>query len=104
MQAANSTSESEVPGPVAGELVLRLGLRFGIGVGIASALWLLFLQFTGNNPFGPKQLLGQLLVPFAVAGSQWLLRQRLAPARPGVGAGPGSGLAHGGTGRGRGGG
>ena len=85
MPVTNLTPEPEMPGPTAGELVVRLGLRFGIGVGVASALWLLFLQLTANNPFGPKQLLGQLLVPFAVAGSQWLLRRRLAPARPGVG-------------------
>ena len=29
--------------------------------------------------------MGQLLVPLAVAGSQWLLRRMLAPQRPGVG-------------------
>lgn len=75
----------ETPRPPARELILRLGLRFGIGVGIVSAVWLLFLQLTDNNPFGPKQLMSQLLVPFAVAGSQWMLRRQLAPARAGVG-------------------
>lgn len=67
------------------QVVWQLGLRFGVGVGIVCALWLLFLQLTNNNPLGPKQLMGQLLVPLAAAGSQWLLRQKLAPARPGVG-------------------
>ena len=63
----------------------QLALRFGVGAGIACALWLVFLQVTDNNPLGPKQLMGQLLVPLAAAGSQWLLRRTLAPARPGVG-------------------
>lgn len=63
----------------------QLALRFGVGAGVACALWLLFLQVSGNNPFGPKQLLGQLLVPMAAAGSQWVLRRRVAPARPGIG-------------------
>lgn len=67
------------------DAVWRLGLQFGIGAGILCALWLVFLQLTGNNPLGPKQLMGQLLVPMAAAGSQWLLRRTLAPARPGVG-------------------
>lgn len=84
MQAANSTSQPEMPRVSAKELILKLGLRFGVGVGVVGAAWLLFLQLTNNNPFGPKQLMGQLLVPFAVAGSQWLLRRQLAPARPGV--------------------
>ncbi|HET9503901.1 MAG TPA: DUF4199 family protein [Hymenobacter sp.] len=65
--------------------VRRLGLQFGLAAGAACALWLLFLQLTDNNPLGPKQLMGQLLVPMAAAGSQWLLRRTLAPARPGVG-------------------
>ena len=63
----------------------RLALRFGVGVGIACGLWLLFLHFTNNEPFSPKQIMGLLLVPFAAAGSQWLLRQAFAPARPGIG-------------------
>jgi hypothetical protein len=45
----------------------------------------LFLQWSGNNPFSPKQLMGLLTVPFIAAGSQWWLRQKLRPARPGVG-------------------
>jgi len=65
--------------------VRRLALRFGVGAGVACAAWLLFLQFTGNNPFGPKQLLGQFLVPLAAVASQWVLRRQAAPARPGAG-------------------
>ena len=67
------------------DAVWRLGLRFGVGAGVLCALWLVFLQLTGNNPLGPKQLMGQLLVPLLAAGSQWLLRRTLAPVRPGVG-------------------
>jgi hypothetical protein len=66
-------------------LVRRLALRFGVGAGVVCAAWLLFLQLTGNNAFGPKQLMGLLAVPFAAAGSQWWLRRTVAPARPGVG-------------------
>ncbi len=66
-------------------LVTRLSLRFGVGTGILNAAWLLGLQLTGNNAFGPKQVLAQLLVPLAALVSQWLLRQRLVPAKPGVG-------------------
>jgi len=65
--------------------VTQLALRFGVGAGIACAVWFLFLQFTGNNPFGPKQLLGQFLVPLAAVGSQWVLRRLAAPGRPGAG-------------------
>jgi hypothetical protein len=63
----------------------RLALRFGIGAGLVCGLWLLFLHFTGNEPFSPKQIMGLLMVPFAAAGSQWLLRREVAPARPGIG-------------------
>jgi|GEM_PF-950308 len=66
-------------------LVTRLALRFGVGVGILNAAWLLGLQLTGNNAFGPKQVLAQLLVPLAALVSQWLLRQQLVPDKPGVG-------------------
>ncbi|WP_223650987.1 DUF4199 family protein [Hymenobacter psoromatis] len=85
MQAANPNTKPEISRATAGELIVRLGLRFGVGVGVAGAAWLLFLQLTENNAFGPKQLMGQLLVPIAVAGSQWTLRRLLAPVPPGVG-------------------
>lgn len=84
MQPANPTPLGEEKSS-GSEAAVRLALRFGVGVGVLCALWLLILQLTGNNPFGPKQLLGQLLVPMAVVGSQWALRRAVAPALPGVG-------------------
>lgn len=69
----------------ASNLIVRLALRFGIGAGLVCAAWLLFLQWSGNNPFSPKQIMGLLVVPFVAAGSQWYLRRTLAPIRPGVG-------------------
>ena len=82
MQAVDSLSKPAAP---AWGLVLRLALRFGGGIGTLCGLWMLGLQLTGNNGFGPKQMLAQLLVPLAVAGSQWLLRRQLAPRKPGLG-------------------
>lgn len=49
------------------------------------ALWMVGLQLTGNNGFGPKQLLAQLLVPLAAVASEWWLRQQLKPEKPGLG-------------------
>ena len=66
-------------------LVLRLALRFGVGVGLACALWMAGLQMMGSNGFGPKQLLAQLLVPLAAVASEWVLRRQLRPHRPGLG-------------------
>lgn len=66
-------------------LIGQLALRFGAGAGLLCAVWLLFLQWSGNNPFSPKQIMGLLTVPFIAAGSQWFLRRRMAPVRPGVG-------------------
>lgn len=63
----------------------QLALRFGVAGGILCAGWMLVLLATGNNPFGPKQLLAQLLVPMLAVAAQWRLRQRLAPARAGIG-------------------
>lgn len=65
--------------------VWRWALRFGVGVGVLCALWLVLLQLTGNNPFGPKRLLAQFTVPIAVVASQWALRRGLRPEKPGVG-------------------
>ena len=65
-------------------LVGRVALRCGVGVGVACAGWMLILQMTGNNGFGPKQLLAQLLVPLVAVGSEWWLRQQLRPERPGL--------------------
>lgn len=77
------TGALNTSGPQGG--VGRLALRFGVGAGVACAMWLLFLQWTGNNPFSPKQIMGLLLVPLAAAGSQWIFRRQVSPARPGVG-------------------
>jgi len=66
-------------------LIVRLALRFGVGAGLVCAAWLLFLQWSGNNPFSPKQIMGLLVVPFVAAGSQWFLRYKLTPVAPGVG-------------------
>ena len=63
----------------------RLALLLGGGVGLVCGLWLVFLHLTGNNAFGPKQLLAQLLVPLVAVGSEWLLRRQLKPAKPGLG-------------------
>lgn len=64
---------------------MRWALRFGVGAGVLCALWLVVLQLTGNNPFGPKRLLAQFMVPLAVVTSQWALRRSLRPEKPGVG-------------------
>ena len=85
MQPKDSTTTiSANPAETRG-LVGKIGLRFGISAGIVCAAWLLFLQWSGNNPFSPKQIMGLLTVPFIAAGSQWVLRSKLAPMRPGVG-------------------
>lgn len=65
--------------------VWRWALRFGVGVGMLCALWLVVLQLTGNNPFGPKRLLAQFTVPIAVVASQWALRRSVLPGKPGLG-------------------
>jgi len=65
--------------------VTRLGLRFGIGVGLVCVGWMIFLHLSGNNAFGPKQILAQLLVPLAAVASEWMLRRNLKPEKPGLG-------------------
>jgi len=84
MVPLNEPAKSQ-PANLGAQAVRRLALRFGVGAGIVCGLWLLFLYFTGNEPFSPKQIMGILVVPFAAAASQWLLRREVAPARPGVG-------------------
>lgn len=76
----NTTEPEEAVG-----LVLRLAMRFGVGAGLACALWMAGLQMTGSNGFGPKQLLAQLLVPLAAVASEWMLRRKLRLHRPGLG-------------------
>ncbi len=72
--------------------VQQLALRFGLGAGLACAVWMVGLQLTGSNGFGPKQILAQLLVPLAAVASQWLLRKAAKPNKPGLGASLGVGL------------
>jgi hypothetical protein len=62
-----------------------MALRFGVAGGLLCAGWMLGLLATGNNPFGPKLLLAQLVVPLLAVAAEWRLRQRLAPEKPGVG-------------------
>ena len=83
---AANPAEQLVPeaDPNAG-LVIRLALRLGGAAGLACALWMVGLQLTGNNGFGPKQILAQLLVPLVALASEWLLRRRLRPEKPGLG-------------------
>ena len=83
---AADSAEQLVPkaDPNAG-LVIRMALRLGGAAGLACALWMVGLQLTGNNGFGPKQILAQLLVPLVALASEWLLRRRLRPERPGLG-------------------
>ena len=83
---AADSAEQLVPkaDPNAG-LVIRMALRLGGAAGLACALWMVGLQLTGNNGFGPKQILAQLLVPLAALASEWLLRRRLRPEKPGLG-------------------
>lgn len=66
-------------------LVIRMALRLGGVAGLACALWMVGLQLTGNNGFGPKQILAQLLVPLVALASEWLLRRRLRPEKSGLG-------------------
>lgn len=71
--------------PPSSNVVGQLALRFGVAAGILCAGWMLGLQVTGNNPFGPKLLLAQLLVPLLAVSAEWRLRQKLAPEKPGIG-------------------
>lgn len=82
-----STETTAAPG-----LVWRIAVRFGVGAGVVCALWMLGLQLSGNNGFGPKQILAQLLVPLAALASEWQLRRHLRPAKPGLGRSLGVGV------------
>lgn len=72
--------------------VKQFALRFGLGAGAVCVVWMVGLQLTGSNGFGPKQILAQLLVPLAAVASQWLLRKAAKPNKPGLGASLGVGV------------
>jgi Protein of unknown function (DUF4199) len=91
MAAAIELPRPNEAGPTAG-LVPRLALRFGGAAGLACVLWMVGLQLTGNNGFGPKQILAQLLVPLAALASEWFLRRQLKPEKPGLGRSLGVGM------------
>lgn len=91
MAVASNEPPPSAPNPEVG-LVLRLALRFGVGIGLVCAVWMLGLQLSGNNAFGPKQLLAQLLVPMAALVSEWLLRRQLRPIKPGLSRALGVGI------------
>ena len=82
------TREAKVPTGA----VQQLALRFGLGAGLICVAWMVGLQLTGSNGFGPKQILAQLLVPLAAVASQWQLRKAAKPNKPGLGASLGVGL------------
>lgn len=66
-------------------LATRLAVRAGLGVGLVCVLWTVGLQLTGNNGFGPKQIMAQMLVPLVAVANEWWLRQQLKPEKPGLG-------------------
>ena len=72
--------------------VVPVALQFGCGAGLACVLWMAGLQLTGNNGFGPKQILAQLLVPLAALASEWVLRKQLRPNKPGIARSVGVGV------------
>ena len=78
--------------PRAASAVVPVALQFGGGAGLACVLWMAGLQLTGNNGFGPKQILAQLLVPLAALASEWVLRKRLRPNKPGIARSVGVGV------------
>jgi hypothetical protein len=54
--------------------------------------WVLFLYFTGNNPYGPKRTLSDFFPPIAAVLSQVILRRYYADG-PGLGRSLGVGLS-----------
>lgn len=71
--------------------VLRTALLWGTAAGMLCIGWLLFLYFTGNNPYGLKRTLSDFFTPIAAITSQILLR-RYYPQGPGLGKSVGVGL------------
>ncbi|MBO2008251.1 DUF4199 domain-containing protein [Hymenobacter negativus] len=66
-------------------LATRLAVRAGLGVGLLGVIWTVGLQLTGNNGFGPKQIMAQMLVPLVAVANEWWLGQQLKPEKPGLG-------------------
>jgi hypothetical protein len=67
----------------ASRLLGRVAVQFGVGAGLLCGLWVLGLQLSGNNAFGPKRLIAYFAVPLLVVASQWRLKQALAPLKTG---------------------
>ena len=85
MASSSLELPTPAPNPLATRLVIWLAVRFGVAAGLVCALWMVGLQLTGNNGFGPKQILAQLLVPLVALASEWFLRRQLKPEKPGLG-------------------
>ncbi len=62
-----------------------MAVRAGLGIGLVCVIWTVGLQLTGNNGFGPKQILAQLLVPLVALANEWWFGQRVKPEKPGLG-------------------
>lgn len=83
---ADTSAQPKISGTnPSAQLPTRLAVRAGLGVGLVCVLWMAGLQLTGNNSFGPKQILAQMLVPLVAVANEWWLRQQLKPAKPGLG-------------------
>ncbi|WP_317128721.1 DUF4199 domain-containing protein [Hymenobacter fodinae] len=72
--------------------VLRTALLCGVLTGALCLAWVLFLYFTGSNPYGPKRTLSSFFPPIAAVISQILLRRYYING-PGLGRSIGVGLA-----------
>lgn len=72
--------------------VLRTAVLCGVVTGVLCLGWILFLYFTGNNPYGPKRTLSNFFPPIAAVISQILLRRYYADG-PGLGRSVGVGVA-----------
>ncbi|WP_262922295.1 DUF4199 domain-containing protein [Hymenobacter sp. 5414T-23] len=64
----------------------------GVVTGALCLGWVLFLYFTGNNPYGPKRTLSDFFPPIAAIVSQVLLRRYFSDG-PGLGRSVGVGVA-----------
>ncbi|GAA4011580.1 hypothetical protein GCM10022408_25100 [Hymenobacter fastidiosus] len=64
--------------------VLHTALRFGVGAGVLSGLWVVALYLTHSDPFGPKKVMAMVLLPLAVLVGQWSQRKYFQPDGPGL--------------------